>query len=77
MAVKWSDLTWLRKSSKFNLHHLRKISTGLKMAVLTPKPGIHRNVIILAHDKILLCAFLYMLNISHLQKMCKANYHWQ
>ena len=34
------DLTLPRKSSKFNLHHLRNISTGFKMVVLTPKSGI-------------------------------------
>ena len=39
IAVKWRDLTWLRKSPKF-LHHLQKISMGFKMAVLTPKSGI-------------------------------------
>ena len=36
-------LTWPRKSPKFNLHHLRKISTGLKMAVLTQKLGIYHH----------------------------------
>ena len=40
MAVKWHDLTWSCKSPKFNLHHLRKIPTGFKIAVLTPKSGI-------------------------------------
>ena len=40
MVVRWRDLTWPRQSPKFNLHHLRKISTGFKMAVLTPKSGI-------------------------------------
>ena len=40
MAVKWRGLTWPGKSPKFNLHHLRKISAGFKMAVLTPKLGI-------------------------------------
>ena len=40
MAVKWSDLTWPRKSSKFNLHHLRKISKGCKMVLLTSKEGV-------------------------------------
>ena len=39
MAVKWSNLTWPSKSPKFNLHHLRKLSAGFKMAVLTPKLG--------------------------------------
>ena len=39
MAVKWRDLTWPRTSRKFNLHHLRTISTGFKMAALTPKSG--------------------------------------
>ena len=33
MAVKWRDLAWPRKSSKFNLHHLRKIFMGYKMAM--------------------------------------------
>ena len=41
MAVKCHDLKWPRKSQKFNLHHLWKISRGSKMAVLTPKSGIH------------------------------------
>ena len=40
MAVKWHDLTWSCKSPKFNLHHLRKIPTGFKIAVQTPKSGI-------------------------------------
>ena len=40
MAVKWRDITWPRKSPKFNLHHLQKISTGFKMAVLTLKSGM-------------------------------------
>ena len=40
MAVKWRDLTWPRKSPEFNLHQLVKISTGFKMAALTPKSGI-------------------------------------
>ena len=40
MVVKWRDLTWPRKSPKFNLHHLRKISTEFKMAMLTSKSGI-------------------------------------
>ena len=44
IAVKWRDLTWSRKSPKFSLHHLRKISTGFKMAVLTPKSGIGENL---------------------------------
>ena len=41
MTMKWRDLTWPRKSPKFNLHHLRNIYTGFKIAVLTPKSGIH------------------------------------
>ena len=40
MAVKWSDLKWPSRSPKFNFHHLRKISAGFKMAVLTLKLGI-------------------------------------
>ena len=40
MAMKWCDLTWPGKSPKSNLHHLRKISAGFKMTVLTPKSGI-------------------------------------
>ena len=40
IAVKWRDLTWRPESPKFNLHHLQKISTGFKMAVLTSKSGI-------------------------------------
>ena len=44
MEVKWSDLTWPCKSSKFSLHHLRKISSGHAItAVLTPKSGIKGN----------------------------------
>ena len=39
IAVIWRYLTWARKSPKFNLHHLKNISTGLKMAVLNPKSG--------------------------------------
>ena len=45
MAVKWRDLTWSRRSPNFNLHHLRKIYTGFKMAVLTPKSGIKSTVL--------------------------------
>ena len=40
MTVKWSDLKWPSRSLKFNFHHLRKISAGFKMAVLTLKLGI-------------------------------------
>ena len=40
MAVKWRDLTWSRKSPKFDMHLLRTTSTGFKMAVLTAKSGI-------------------------------------
>ena len=40
-SVKWCDLTWPCTSPRFNLHHLQKISTGYKMAVLTPKSDIH------------------------------------
>ena len=40
IAVKWRDLTWRPGSPKFSLHHLQKISTGFKMAVLTAKSGI-------------------------------------
>ena len=36
MTVKWQFC----KSPKFNLHHLRKISTEFKMAVLTLKSSI-------------------------------------
>ena len=36
----WRDLPWPCKSPKFNLHHLGNISTGFKMAVLTPKSDI-------------------------------------
>ena len=43
MAVKLCDLTLPRKSRKFNLHNLRKISTGFKTAGLTPKSGILAN----------------------------------
>ena len=50
IAVIWHDLTWPRKSPNFNLHHLWKISTGFKMAVLTPKLGIGLcvNIVFLA-----------------------------
>ena len=41
IAVIWRDLTWARKSPKFNLHHLWNISKRFKMAVLTPKSGTH------------------------------------
>ena len=41
ITVIWHDLTWLHKSTKFNLHHLR-MYMGFKMAVLTPKSGINR-----------------------------------
>ena len=42
IAVICRDLTWPRKSPKLNLHHLRNISTGFKMAVLTTKSGIRK-----------------------------------
>ena len=42
IAVIWRDLTWAGKSPKFNLHHLRNISTAFKMSVLTPKSGIEQ-----------------------------------
>ena len=48
MAVKWRELTWPCKSPKFNLHYLRKISTGFKMAVLTPKSGIIQTKLLTA-----------------------------
>ena len=43
----WRNLTWPRKSLKFNLHHLEieNVSTGFKMTVLSPKLGIMRAVI--------------------------------
>ena len=44
MTVKWHDMTWPGKRPKFNLPHLRPISTGVKMAVLTPKSGITRHL---------------------------------
>ena len=37
---KWRDLTWLHIVPKFNLQRQRKISTGFKMAMLTPELGI-------------------------------------
>ena len=43
VAVKWCDLTWPRKSPKFSLHHLRKISAKFKMVVLSLKLGIPLN----------------------------------
>ena len=43
MAMKCRDLTRPRKSPKFNLHHLRKISTGFKMAVLNTKSGMQKG----------------------------------
>ena len=36
----WRILTWPRIGPKFKFHHLQKISTELKMTVLTPKLGI-------------------------------------
>ena len=49
-SEKWCDLTWSRIDLKLNLHHLRKTSTGFKMAVLTPKSDIDK-IIICAHQK--------------------------
>ena len=43
-AVIWRDLTWPHKNPKFNLHHLRNISTGFEMAVLTSKSGICKGL---------------------------------
>ena len=37
----WHYLPWPRNDRKFNLHHLREKSVIFKVAVLTPKPGIH------------------------------------
>ena len=47
----WRDLTWPRKSLKFNLHQLRNISMGFKMAVLTPKSGTEKKIIDHVHNK--------------------------
>ena len=59
MTVKWRGLTWPGKSPKFNLHHLRKISAGFKMAVQTPKLGI--------------CWYYIMLICWHRLLECKYN----
>ena len=40
LSEKWNILTWPHIGPKFNFHHLQKISTELKMTVLTPKLGI-------------------------------------
>ena len=40
LSEKQGYLAWPRIGPKFNLHHLQKISTRFKMAVLTPKSGI-------------------------------------
>ena len=42
---KWRDLTWSRIGLKLNLQHLRRTSTGFKMAVLTPKSDIDKKII--------------------------------
>ena len=39
-SEKQGYLAWPHIGPKFNLHHLRKITTRFKMAVLTPKSGI-------------------------------------
>ena len=44
MTVKWRDLTWLCKNPKFNLYQLRKISAVFKIAVLTLKSGITKQL---------------------------------
>ena len=49
-SEKWRALTWSRIGLKLNLQHLRKTSTGFKMAVLTLKLGIDK-IIICAHQK--------------------------
>ena len=43
---KWRDLTWSHTGPKFSVHHLSKISTPIKMTVLTPELGIeiYRNL---------------------------------
>ena len=46
-AVKWSDLKCLSRSPKFNFHHLRKVSAGFKMTVLTLKLGVYWYYIML------------------------------
>ena len=40
LSEKWHILTWSRISPKFNFQHLQKISTELKMTLLTPKLGV-------------------------------------
>ena len=40
LSEKWCILTWPHIGPKLNLHQLRKISTELKMTVLTSKLGI-------------------------------------
>ena len=42
-SEKWCILTWPYIGPKFKFHHLQKISTELKMTVLTPKLGIPWN----------------------------------
>ena len=36
LLEKWRILTWPHIGPKFNFHHLQKISTELKITVLTP-----------------------------------------
>ena len=44
VSEKWRDLTWSRIGLKLNVHHLRKTSTGFKLAALTPKSDIDKII---------------------------------
>ena len=75
---KWRDLTWSRIGLKLNLHHLRKISTGFKMAVLIPKSDIDK-IIICAHQKywILRCKLNFKCKLIVLACYFKIIYKFQ
>ena len=64
------DLAWPRKSPKFNLHHLQNISTGFKMAVLTPKSGIVCNLTWIQNSEIMKFSFILVYTFWRAGKQC-------
>ena len=69
IAMKWCDLIWSRKSPKFNLHHLRNISAGFKMAVLTPKSGIPLYFITTSDAMFLVSSLIKFHTFMHKKEM--------
>ena len=49
--VRWEQMeTWPLIGPNFNFHHRRKISTGLKMALQTPKSGVYDHFCMLKNS---------------------------